>query len=168
MQKLAYLIILVSIAFLPSCKFAQMHEAQEFYTLAAGTCDTIDLYTSQWHTLRDSGLVKKNLSKLQPQRLKLGAYISKRRSAIANFPDNENLSALKAELDSFFTLRQAKITEVYPKFETINDLTPQTEIDQMLHQLGDDLIAEKTMYTTIKKHLNRFAKKHNVSSLVAK
>lgn len=155
--------LLVVLSFImSSCGMAEKHEAQEFYAKMTGINDTLDMMTTEWHTMRDEAMVKKTYNSLTPVRIKLGAYISASRSYVANVLPTKNNERVKNTMDSLLTMQSAKVADVYPAFEQLTEFTPKESVDKSITALGDDLLVVKSMTATIKKQLQLFAVKYDI------
>ena len=152
----------IAIFIVSSCGITKKHDAQEFCNRISGINDTLDNLTSDWHALFDKALIHKNFSTLFNDRVALGSYISKSRAEIANMIPNSETSKILVDEDSLLSMQATMVSDVYPNFEPLTDLTPKETIDKNVRLLLDDLGTEKAANMQIKKLLQAYGAKYNV------
>ena len=74
-------------------------------------------------------------------------------------PDAETL---RGSENVFLSTQSNMATDVYPKFEAYNDLTPDSTVQNQWRQVSNDLQTEVSWNLTIKKSLDAFALKNNI------
>jgi hypothetical protein len=141
---------------------AEKHDAQDFYARMAGINDSLDMFTSQWHQLRDSAMVNKNFSALAPARIQLGSFIASSRAAVANILPNGKNEGIKKDLQTLLETQSGKVAEVYPAFEQLTEFTPKETVEKNLKALGDDLLSEKAASSAIRSKLELYSIKYEL------
>lgn len=150
----------ISAAFLSSCGVYATRQKQVLYDQIVVTNDTLDKLTRQWHTLLEKAVHTKNFSALSANRIQIGQYLSRRRSAIANLELPADAETLRGSEEVFLTSQAAMVSDVYPKFEVYNELTPDSTIQNQLRSISNDMQTEVAWKLTIQKSLDAFAQKN--------
>jgi hypothetical protein len=128
----------------------------------SATNDSLYTLTREWHMQLDKAARVRNFSILRENRIKLGQFISRRRSAVANLELPADAETLRQSEDVFLSNQSAVIADVYPRFEAYNDLTPDSTIQRMLMTVKGDEDNVLAWKLTIKKSMEAFIKKHGL------
>ncbi len=156
-------LILTSVIF-SSCGFYEHRERQMLFNEITATNDSLDKLVRGWHQALEKAVFTKNFSTLGSERIKIGQFFSRRRSLIANLELPPDAHTLRESEDVFLTAQSVMVTDVYPRFEPFNDLTPRDTIQARRKLVAADQDTELAWKLTIKKSLDAFAIKNNLKS----
>ena len=164
MQRIVLFSCLVVSLFFSSCGFYAQRQKQLLYTQISATNDTLDRMTREWHQLLDKAVRSKNFSTLHDNRVKIGQFISRSRSAIANAELPPDAEVLRESEGVFLSNQAVVVSDVYPQFESFNELTPDEKIQKTLIAVAGDQDNELAWKLTIRKSLDAFAIKNGIRS----
>lgn len=126
------------------------------------TNDSLYTLTREWHIQLDKAARVRNFAILRESRIKLGQFISRRRSAVANLELPADAETLRQSEDVFLSGQSDVISNIYPQFEAYNDLTPDSSIQRALATIKGDEDNVLAWKLTIKKSMEAFIQKHGL------
>lgn len=162
MQRILLICCLLATVSLGSCGFYEHKERIELYKQIVATNDSLDKMTREWHMLLNSAVRTGDYSALHSSRVKLGQFISRRRSVIASLEVPSDAATLRESEGVFLSTQAAMISDVYPQFEAYTALTPDETVQKSLKLVSKDLETEMAWNLTIKKSLDAFVKKQKL------
>ncbi len=162
MQRTALAGFLLMSVLLTSCGFYDHRARILLCKEIAATNDSLYTMTRAWHMLLDKAVLTKNFALLHENRIRLGQYISRKRSDIANLELPADAETLRQSEDVFLSNQTTVISEIYPQFEAYNSLTPAEDIQRSLRAVAGDEDNVLAWKLTIKKSLDAFIKKHGL------
>jgi hypothetical protein len=71
---------------------------------------------------------------------------------------------LRGSEDVYLSTQVAVVTDLYPRFESLNDLTPDSTIQNRLRLVANDVETEVSWYLTIKKTMYAFTMKNSLKN----
>ena len=162
MQKAFPILLLSLITVFSSCSYYDHKTKQLFYDQLSGTNDSLDKMTDDWHQMLEKAVASKSFAGLAPLRTKMGLFISRNRSKIANIEVPQNLEGLRDSEEVFLSNQANTISEAYSTFEPYNDITPNEEIQNQLKLVVSDEETESSASGAIRKSLQAFAQKNGL------
>jgi hypothetical protein len=147
----------VAAGLLSSCGRIARQKKLELYTEISTTNDSLTKMTREWHQMLDRAVGDKQFGTLPPYRLKMGQFMNRHRSNIANIRTNEDNASILDSETNFLAARAMIISDMYPRFEAFNDMTPAENINGELRAMGDDVDSEDVGYMAMKKSLRAYA-----------
>jgi hypothetical protein len=165
MQKTFYICCLLSVLFLSSCGFYEHRQRQVLCTQIKTTNDSLDRLTRNWHDALEKAMKTRNFSGLMPLRIQLAQFLSRRRSVIADLELPADAEALRGSEGMFLSSQVAVVTDVYPRFEQFNDLTPDSALFNRVQLVAGDVQTELSWKLTIKRALDAFAAKNGIKNM---
>lgn len=162
MQRIVLAAIIFTSFFVSSCGFYD-HRARILLCKEVGaTNDSLYSMTRNWHMLLDRALITKNFGLLHDYRIKLGQFISNRRSLIANMELPADAETLRQSEDVFLSAQSDVISNIYPEFEAYADLTPDETLQRSLAKVKGDEDNVLAWKLTIRKSMEVFIQKHGL------
>ena len=165
MQRILLICCLFTTTMLTSCGYYSYRERVALYHEITATNDTLNQMTREWHVLLNQAVKTKNFSPLNAYRISLGRYISRHRAKIADMELPSDAETLRESEGVFLSKRADVVTNIYPRFEAYNELTPDATVQRSLKQVANDLDNEYAWYLTIKKSADAFAKRNNLKEI---
>ena len=163
MVKTTLIFLIAYTVFFGSCAVFQRKEKVQVFNQITLTNDTLDKMTQEWHQMLKKAIVTKNFTYLAPHRIRMAQFLGRNRPKIANLEITPSSEAIRDSEEVFLTNQATVISEVYPLFESNNDLTPPDVVQNQLKSLGNDLENETSTSAAIKQSLNNYAKKNGLN-----
>jgi hypothetical protein len=163
MQRVILICLFFSVLFFASCSFIQRKEKVNVYSQILVTNDTLDKMTQEWHQLLSKALVTKNFTYLAPHRIRMAQFLSRSRPKVANLEITPSSESIRDSEEVFLTNQATFISDVYPQFESNNELTPNEVLQNQMKALGNDLENETSVSASIRQSLHTYAKKNGLN-----
>ncbi len=153
---------LFAIALFSSCGHMERDRKYFMYYKISATNDSLELMTKEWHQLLDKAVLDNSYTTLAPYRLKMGKFLSKNRNQIGDLNiTSSNEPLVDSEL-AFLSARATIVTDVYPKFEPFNEMTPPDLLKKQLKTVANDMENEIAANNGIKRSLYSFVVKNKL------
>jgi len=163
MKQAVFIFFLLSVIFMSSCGYYEKRSTLTVYNRIQGTNDTLDQMTKEWHAQLKKAMTTGNFTYLPATRIRLAQFLNRTRQVVANLEVAPNIENLR-DSEVVFLSNQAMIAaDVYPVFESNNELTPNDVILTQIKSLGNDLENEIAMNEAIKQSLHGYAKKSGLN-----
>ena len=143
-----------------SCERIDHKKNLDAYYRISAINDSVDKMTKTWHQMVLKAAGDKNFTGLAPYRLNIGKFLARNREAVSNITTTEGGEMIVDSEITFLSVRAAAVSDLYPRFELFNDLTPDDVLREQLKYLPADLENEMTANAAMKKTLWAFATKN--------
>ena len=154
--------LVISIVFCSCSGYIPAKKKLLVYAQITNTNDSLDKMTREWHQQLFLSTKDKSFARLRPYRIKIGQFLSVKRSLIANLqitPKYQNL--LDAE-EAFLSTQATLFSETYSSFESFNEMTPNEIINNQLMIASSNLSNMLYTKTAISRSLQYYAIKNDL------